>query len=236
MPLILFFILVLFVSPVSAQGLTAPSRLDHLLTLRSSLVTVTAESLSAVTPDSQRPLRRRVLTRSRSGAGVVLSSGGIIATNTHTIFGSQRVRVSLGSNDGFPARIIFISPVYDFSLLRITPPRPLSPVVWADPKTLKLGAEIVTIGHSPLLNNTISAGHITGLGSRMTAQGPSAELFEINVSHYEGDSGGPVFDRDGRFLGLISAKRTSEQKAILAIPADKIHNAYINLADTPQND
>ncbi|MBF0486275.1 MAG: serine protease, partial [Candidatus Omnitrophica bacterium] len=90
-----------------------------------------------------------------------------------------------------------------------------------------------TIGHSDLLNGTISGGIVAGMGTvPAESGGQSIELIQLNINHYQGDSGGPVFDNQGRLLGLMSAKRLTKDRACFAVPANKIHFVY-NQLDKP---
>jgi S1-C subfamily serine protease len=145
------------------------------------------------------------------------------------------VRVYLKDGRELGAKIIYISPSYDFSLLKIDTIDPLPAITWADSEQLSLGQEVVTIGHSALLNETISGGVIIGWGTRTTEQGDTVEVLQLNINHYPGDSGGPVFDREGRLAGLMNARRTQKDRATLAVPVNKIHFAYLNLAPGTQN-
>lgn len=172
---------------------------------------------------------RRLQFQEKKGAGVIISSDGHIVTNTHIIFGSQEILVTFRDGKEIPARILFISREDDFSILQAKTDRPLKAVEFAEPNQAALGEEVNTIGHSDLLKGTISGGIISGLGTRQTEQGPVVELLRLNINHYSGDSGGPVFDRAGRLIGLISSKRLSAERELFAVPADKIHFADISL-------
>lgn len=166
-----------------------------------------------------------------NGAGVILDDKGIIATNTHIIFNSRSIIVTLVSGEELPANVIHISRSDDFSLLKIETKARLPPIVWADSNLAQLGDAVITLGHSEILSNTISGGQIRAIGIRKQDPDRTPEFFELDINHYQGDSGGPLFDRQGRFLGLISAKRLTEDRSCLAIPSNKIHFAYINLAE-----
>lgn len=227
-------------APVTA----GESRIAKLQSYEDSVVTVRAQVFAAkggnekpraaLSPSGEIVIldSQRVGMLEKTGAGVIVDANGTIVTNTHVIFGSQIIKVVLRDGNEVPAKILFVSPQYDFSLIKIEAGRPLSAVEWGDPQRITLGQEIVTIGHSPLLDRTISGGRIVGLGTRTLDDGTvTPELLELNINHYSGDSGGPVFDGDGKFLGLVNAKRAAVDRSCFAIPADKIHSAYLSLAE-----
>jgi S1-C subfamily serine protease len=236
----------MFSIPLTATA--AESRLEKLLEYQDSVVTVKAQTYSAadgeerpkaaLTPSGQIVIlnNQRVSLFERTGAGIIVDPDGTIATNTHVIYGSQIIKVVLRDGSELSAQLLFVSPQYDFSLIRVNAGRPLPAVEWGDSDAVELGQEIVTIGHSPLLDRTISGGRIIGLGTRTTDDSRvTPELLELNINHYSGDSGGPVFTEDGRFLGLVNAKRTTVDRACFAIPVNKIHSAYLNLVNQAQN-
>jgi serine protease Do len=217
-PLLVFLFLLL-----AAGKAVATDGLAIYNALQASIVTVTCRS-------AVRSEEGRAGIYETSGAGVILDAAGTIATNTHIIYGSRIIEVTLPAQGTFPATVLFVSPQNDFSIIRITPPGPLTPVTWADSDLARLQDEVVTIGHSPLLKSTISGGNIKSIGIRKNDPAQTPEFFELNINHYEGDSGGPVFDREGRLLGLMNAKRLTRDRSCLVVPANKIHFAYLNVA------
>jgi len=196
--------------------------------LRNSVVTV-----QGLTP-AQAPDTGRTGIFHTTGAGVILDETGIIVTNTHVIFGAQYIQVTLRTGEKLSASILYISPNEDISLLKITAPRKLSAISWADSNLVQLNDDVITIGHSELLESTLSGGYVRAIGVRKENPLQTPEFLELNINHYEGDSGGPVFTRDGKFLGLMNAKRTQENRACLAIPSNKVHFAYISVANPAQ--
>ncbi len=142
--------------------------------------------------------------------------------------------MTLKTGETLNARVLFVSPDEDLSLIQITPPRTLSPIVWADSNLASPGQDIITIGHSDLVGPVISGGHIKAIRVHHSDPARTPEFFELDINHYEGDSGAPVFDTQGHFLGIMSAKRRSQNKSCLVIPSNKIHFAYLTLANHSQ--
>ena len=169
-----------------------------------------------------------------TGAGVIIDQDGTIATNTHVIFGAQYIRVTLRTGEKLNASVLYISPHEDISLLKVTPPRPLNPVTWADSNLVGLNDEVITLGHSELLKSTISGGRIRAIGVRRDDASRTPEFLELDINHYQGDSGGPVFTRKGEFLGLMTARRARTDRACLVVPSNKVHFAYLNVANPSQ--
>ncbi len=212
---------------ISAHQAWAASGIALYNELRASIVTVTGKTPSVI---DGRPAFLQTW-----GAGVILDATGTIATNTHIIYGADYIQITLNTGQILPARVLFISPTEDLSLLKIDPPSPLEPITWADSSLTRLDDEVITIGHSELLKSTISGGHVRAIGIHKNDPTQTPEFLELNINHYQGDSGGPVFTRQGEFLGLINAKRLNENRACFAIPSHKIHFAYLSLAQPTKN-
>ncbi len=202
-----------------------------------SVVSVIAENeqtfdtpQSGIDPKTGRILTRHELkqaTLERSGAGVVIDSSGLIVTSTHTIYNAKNIFVILYDQTSLPAQVLGFVSQYDFAFLRIQPPSPLSAISWADSDQIHLGDEIVTVGHSNLLKEAISGGRVIGIGVKggkniRTTEGEETKLIQVNINVYKGDSGGPIFDRKGNFVGLMVAGQMKAARSSFAIPANQI--------------
>lgn len=194
---------------------------------RSTIERLEQNSLSIVSVAARiwDPQKLSECPRENLGAGVLLDNEGFIATNTHIIHGAQNIMVTLADATRHEARIVFVSTDSDFSILKITPAEHLYPAEIAT-NTPALGESIFSVGHSDILKGTISEGTISGLGTKDTPTGPQVVLIRINIDHYSGDSGGPVFNRQAQLIGLISSKRLSTGKEVFVVPAERIFNAY----------
>ena len=161
----------------------------------------------------------------RYGAGVIVHPAGVIVTNAHTVNKATGIQIMLHDNTVVPAKIVRFINNIDLAILQIQSPSPLQAVVIADSDELKLRDEIITVGNSSLLKQSITAGHITGLGTSRSLEHQGihrTDLIHTSINLYEGDSGGPLFDRKGQLVGLIVAKETTADHSSFAIPSNKI--------------
>ena len=162
----------------------------------------------------------------KRGAGVILSPDGIIVTNLHTIFKANIVLVMLSDHREISAKIVRLMPEADLALLKVPAPYPLKPIAFADSRTIRLGEPVLQIGHSYILNKTISEGRITGVGTRKDTGDLS--LLQVDFSLYPGDSGGPLLNTAGELIGMITAKNRLKHRTAYAVPANKIKKLYSN--------
>ena len=219
--LVLIFFMTTYTRAIAAEGIALYDQ------LRDTVVTV-----QGLTPSL--PSRGKIGMFSTTGAGVILDTDGVIATNTHVIYGAQYIQVILKTGEKLNASVLYISPTEDIALLKIIPPRSLNPIIWADSNLVQLNDDVITLGHSELLKSTISGGHIRAIGVHQGDPSQTPEFLELDINHYQGDSGGPVFNRKGAFLGLMNAKRTHENRACLIVPSNKVHFAYLDVAHPTQ--
>lgn len=211
-------------SALSAEVVTPLSRVQS---YEDSVVTIRAQQITL--DNGQASIAES------TGAGVIVDPSGYIITNTHIIYGANVIKVDFKNGTSVNAQVPLVSREYDFSILKIDPPFPLTPIEWADSDRIELGQPVITIGHSPLLDRTISEGLVNGLGTRLQDDGTTTpEMIKISINHYPGDSGGPVFNLNGQLIGLMNAKRVTMQRAALAVPANKIHLEYLKLVNPPE--
>ncbi len=185
-----------------------------------SIVTVTARKKEKINTS------REIATSYSQGAGVIIDPSGIIITNLHTIAYMSHIEVTLHNKKSLNAQIVHLMPQHDLALLKINPPFPLIPIKFADSNKIRLGESIINAGHSKWLKNTLSGGKIIGLGRNKLDN--HLEILEINIDLYKGDSGGPVLDRHGRLLGIMTAKRNDRTNMSFAIPSNEIGKLYLN--------
>lgn len=168
----------------------------------------------------------------RDGSGVIIDPAGIIVTNAHTVSDGARITVRLMDGTQVQAQPLKVLPDQDLAFLRIDPPYPLTRVEIAPSSSVNFDDEVVTVGSSPFLRQTLSGGRIIGFAKHGNPHTPApADLFQLNINIYPGDSGGPLFNNRGQLIGLMVAKQAEEDRMCFAIPSDKIINAYAQLIE-----
>jgi len=165
----------------------------------------------------------------RQGSGVLIHPDGVIVTNAHIVADGAKVEVCLLDGACVNAQILKVISQYDLAFLLIAPPYPVSRVDMIDSINVRVNDEVVTVGSSPFLKQTISGGRIIGFAKHgsnpYNANRP--DLFQVNINIYQGDSGGPLFNNKGQLIGLMVAKQADQDRLCYAIPSDKIIQAYL---------
>lgn len=100
----------------------------------------------------------------------------------------------------------------------------------ADPESIKLGDPVYSVGSSELIKGSIANGRVIGIGRKNYDDATNksyVEMLKINFDIYQGDSGGPVLNQEGRLVGLLVAGSTKTGHLSLAIPSNKIKKYYL---------
>jgi len=171
-------------------------------------------------------------TYTTQGSGVIIDSTGLIVTNTHIVAGAQHIYVALSDGTILEAKIVYSSDA-DFSFIKIDPPYSLNTITWADSALAQIGTPIIAISNNGGDEQHVLGGAVTDLMDGATSN--NVEMFELNLTLYHGDSGGPLLDNDGHLLGLIMGKKNSEDAKTYAIASNKIAQEYEQYRNNPQN-
>ncbi len=152
------------------------------------------------------------------GSGVVVSSDGIILTNTHVIEKCTRATVTLADDTVYEARLIGADTISDVALLKIDA-EGLVPAEFGDSNSLRIGDYVAAIGN-PLgesFRNTLTDGIISAIERGMNYHGRSMTLLQTNTAINEGNSGGALFNRYGQVVGITNMKMMSSYSSIEGI-------------------
>lgn len=209
-------ILFLTASPLHAET----SLLAKMQKLERSIVSVKTIYTKIV----KTPKGPQQVSYTRKGTGIIIDAKGLIITNTHIIKNAPRITVTTADGRIFYAQVLFVSTDHDFSIIKINASG-LQPVLFADSAQAKLGESIIAIGSSDYNEHSILSGSITGLVASQSRG--TIEFLETNLNLFQGDSGGPIFNRQGKLLGMIMGKHQHKQRSSLCIASDRIHEQYL---------
>jgi S1-C subfamily serine protease len=144
------------------------------------------------------------------GTGVVVEDEtGMILTALHVVRNATAVRVVFADGLESEAAVVSAQPENDLAVLKpAVIPDDLVPATLAGSGHLRPGDEVVAVGH-PLGNpNSVSAGVVSGLGRSFQAPETGEtlrNLIQFDAAVNPGNSGGPLLDRNGEVVGIVSA-------------------------------
>ncbi len=138
------------------------------------------------------------------GSGFIISEDGYIVTNNHVIEKADIIDVKL--NDGLVerAKVIGRDPRSDIALLKIESDKKLPFVEFGSSEYADVGDWVIAIGNPFGLGGTVTAGIISARG-RNISDGSNTDFIQTDAAINRGNSGGPLFDTDGRLIGINTA-------------------------------
>ncbi|MFK7798504.1 MAG: S1C family serine protease [Aureispira sp.] len=136
------------------------------------------------------------------GSGFVISSDGYIITNYHVIADTAGLKVVLNDQTEHDVEIVRVSKIYDLALLKIDA-KGLIPYKINLSKDIEIASEVFAIGTPSAedLSQTVSKGIISGVRNI-----DDTKLIQTDASINSGNSGGPLVNRKGEVIGVVSAK------------------------------
>lgn len=163
------------------------------------------------------------------GTGVVLSADGLILTNTHVINERDRATVTLANNEVYDALLVGADAISDIALLKIEA-QDLTPAAFGQSASMCVGDPVAAIGN-PLgeeFRSTLTNGIISGIDRGVVYNGRTMTLLQTNTALNEGNSGGALYDMQGRVIGITNMKMMSSYSSIegigFAIPSSTVQN------------
>ncbi len=157
------------------------------------------------------------------GSGVILDSSGLLLTNAHVVFGRQAVLVTLSNGTTLPADVIGADPIFDVAVLRIPPPSTESLPVAApgSSASLHVGEEVLAIGSPVGLDQTLTRGVVSAT-NRILPERPFSflrPLIQTDAAINPGTSGGPLVNRCGEVVGIITTSSPTRRISVLPFPS-----------------
>ncbi|MEP1219264.1 MAG: DegQ family serine endoprotease [Parvibaculum sp.] len=138
------------------------------------------------------------------GSGFVIDPDGIVITNNHVIDGADRIEVTFIDGTTLPAEVEGTDPKTDLAVLRVKSDKKLPYVELGDSDKARVGDWVIAIGNPFGLGGTVTAGIISALNRDIHA-GNYDDFIQTDAAINRGNSGGPLFDLDGRVVGVNSA-------------------------------
>ena len=162
------------------------------------------------------------------GSGFLIDRDGHILTNAHVVDDSDDITVTFSDGTEEKASVLGLDKSTDLAVLKIgSVPKGVRPVPLGSSSGLVVGQEVVAIGNPYGLERTATTGIISAL--ERTIESPNGftiqNTIQTDAAINQGNSGGPLFDRAGRVIGMNSqiASRDGGNVGLgFAVPIDTI--------------
>ncbi len=147
------------------------------------------------------------VSRAGLGSGALVTTRGYVITAAHVVQTADLVEVEFANGFRTTAAVIASDPEKDLALLKLDEvPGDIKPLKLADSDAVRIGEEVFVIGAPYGFSHTLSVGHVSGRHGpeEIGPDGPQAETFQTDAVINQGNSGGPMFNRRGEVIGIVS--------------------------------
>jgi S1-C subfamily serine protease len=163
------------------------------------------------------------------GSGVVVNDAGSVLTALHVVADATAIRLTFADGSKSTATIASSNPATDIAVLTpAAPPATLVPATLGNPAAMRIGSEAYVVGNPFGLYGSLSTGVVSGLDRSFQAPGGDRVykgLIQVDAATNPGNSGGPLLDRNGRVVGIVTALVNPTKQDVfigigLAVPID----------------
>lgn len=167
-----------------------------------------------------------------NGSGFLLSNKGYVVTNYHVVENSETFVVEITDENGkknYSAEVAVKDANNDLAILKIIdkeykPSTSVMPYVLSQ-TTADVGTQVFTLGYPMALTAMGKEVKFTdGKISAKTGYKGDIGSYQTSVPVQPGNSGGPLFDYEGKLIGVINAKITEADNVSYAIKVASLKN------------
>ncbi len=138
------------------------------------------------------------------GSGFIIDAKGIVITNNHVIKDAEDIMVTVNGEKEYKAKIIGKDPLSDLAVIQIQSNDKFIPVEFGDSDKARIGDWVIAIGNPFGLGGTVTSGIISAR-NRSIGLTRYEDYIQTDASINTGNSGGPLFDMDGKVIGINTA-------------------------------
>lgn len=155
-----------------------------------------------------------------SGTGFFLSNEGYIVTNHHVIENAQNGNIKItGINEdyhtSYKARVEVTDKQNDLAILKIIDSSPTIKVPYSFKfTTSSVGEDCFVLGYPLISSMGKDIKLTTGIISSKTGFDGNIAQYQISAPVQPGNSGGPLFDKNGNIIGIVQAKHTQAENVL----------------------
>jgi S1-C subfamily serine protease len=141
------------------------------------------------------------------GSGSIITSNGYILTNDHVVQNGTSFVVQTSGGTKYTATVAGQDPADDLAVLKITAPKALPTIAFADSTKAQVGQFVVAMGNPLGVGESASFGIISAL-NRSVSEAPNGpaniipNAIQTSAPINPGNSGGALIDLSGNLVGI----------------------------------
>lgn len=161
------------------------------------------------------------------GSGIILTDSGYILTNQHVVGNKySNCYVTLENGDMYNGTVVWEDSNIDLAIVKISANN-LEYIKLGDSDNINLADEVYAIGN-PIgieFQRTVTKGIISGVNRTIKIDQEEAymeDLIQTDATINEGNSGGPLVNKDGELIGINTIKINDAEGIGFAVPVNII--------------
>lgn len=157
------------------------------------------------------------------GAGFIIDKDGLIATARHVIGDGRDFAVELMGGKIVPVTEVYASTNrLDLVVFRVDA-KELEALPLSDDIETAQGREVVAMGHPKGMRNSMAGGIVSGHQDI-----EDVRMLQLAMPIQPGNSGGPVLDRTGSVVGIVTLKSSVAENIGFAVPVKLLRDMLAN--------
>ncbi len=163
------------------------------------------------------------------GSGIILTDNGYILTNQHVVGNKySNCYVTLENGKSYNGSVVWADSNIDLAIIKIMA-NDLDYIELGDSDKITLAEEVYAIGN-PIgieFQRTVTKGIISGIDRtiKLTENGNESymeDLIQTDATINQGNSGGPLVNKNGQLIGINTVKITEAEGIGFAVPVNII--------------
>ena len=172
------------------------------------------------------------------GSGFIIDKKGLVVTNNHVIQGAEDIVVTFNDKTEYKAKVVGKDPYMDLAVLEIESKEKFIPLSFGDSDKARVGDWVIAIGNPFGFGGTVTSGIISSR-NRDIGLTRYDDFIQTDASINQGNSGGPLFDLNGKVIGINTAIIAPGASGSIGIgfaipsnPASKVIEQLIKYGET----
>lgn len=161
--------------------------------------------------------------------GFLIDASGFIVTNAHVVNSARNLVVENKAGAQFAAKALYNNPLNDLAILQITDSsftkESTVPYVFSK-QVADLAEAVFTLGY-PREEIVYGQGYISAKSGYF---GDTAS-YQISISVNPGNSGGPLLNKHGEVIGIITSKEANADGVVFAVKSEGITQAIAQIRE-----